>query len=337
MLGLALTVDLADSFDPRQIGQATAHVSAAWTQMPENCRAGLIYVMAHLAAADIQGFQGAALDRRSHLDEARDTARRMLTKHPEDGNAHAAAAWVALVEERWEDGLDHLRAGVDKPGFWAPARLTIPRVLYRLGRYDEALSELEAMPKGLRAAEEWPWLCVLLTAELRGTETAEQAYLRWREEHQQLPPRSLYAPAFEVYCLLGRANEAERASRERIREYGPPPAHSPFDAALGQYRLGELTEDALLAATTIRAERLDARYYIGLRSLAKGDRGAAMEQFSANARSGTLTAQFSKSETLLRRLQQDPSWPPWIPVREESTTQPDTSHHENTRQTGDSL
>lgn len=254
MLGLGLTFDLLDSFAMEQIDQTTAHVSVAWTQMPENLRAGSFYVLAHLTAADIYKFEGDAFRRENHLTKARGAARRMLAEHPEDGNAHLANALLALVEERWEHGLEHLRDAVDRPGFWPIARFILPTILFHLGRCEEALAELEAMPQGLRAARHWPWFCVLLTAELRGADAAEQVYLRWREEHRQLPPHRLYSVGFESTVFLADRRKGARLVRDHIRQFGPPPFGSSFDTACDQYVSGELPDHALLAAATTRIE-----------------------------------------------------------------------------------
>ena len=93
---------------------------------------------------------------------------------------------------------------------------------------------------------------------------------------------------------------------------------------MDQYVCGWLSEDGLLAAATSRGEKSGAHHWIGLSRLADGDRKGAMEHFTAVTALGNYAVSAEWPELLSRRLRDDPTWPPWIPVKEGSATQPAT-------------
>jgi tetratricopeptide (TPR) repeat protein len=324
-LGLLLSFELLESYDPADIDQTLAHVSAARTGMPDNLRAALFYCLTHIYAAEICEHEGDAARSKDHMEKAREAAQQMLAEHPDNGNTHMANASLALAKERWEDALEHFRKGLDQPGFFPIAWFYIPEVLCLRGRYEEALAELDAMPESMQAASGWVSLRVLLVAELNGPDAAEETFLRWVAKHRDVPPHRRYYRTLENYCLLGRPEQAFRLIQEHLGEFGPPQDFSAFDAAFNRYVAGRLSDEALLTAATTLNERNRAHYIIGLRQLAVGERTTAVEHFAADTRSRAYHLWFSRSGRLLQRLREDPEWPPWIPLREDATKQPTTA------------
>jgi hypothetical protein len=59
---------------------------------------------------------------------------------------------------------------------------------------------------------------------------------------------------------------------------------------------------------------MNAHYYIGLARLAEGDRAGAVKHFAVVEATGGLFASPPWAKLLLKRLREDLTWPPWIPL-----------------------
>jgi tetratricopeptide (TPR) repeat protein len=322
LYGLHLTGKLADSYAISDIEKTLAHVSAARTQMPDDSRAWLFHCVAHLLAADIYRLEGDTFRFEDHMAKAKASSEALLAAKPDDGNAYMAAAQVAMTEGRPEDAVRNIRQGIGLPGFWPLMRLGLSRTLYDLGRFGEALAELDGMPEGLRASRIWIRQRILLLAESEGAERAEQEYHRWREAHATLPPRRLFFAPFEVHCLLGKTDEGFRLAREHFLEFGRPEDQREFDIAFGRFVTGELSDEALLAAASTRVDRNSAHYAIALAHFGRGDREGAMGHLSQDKSSLKSALWSGLGRVLLNRLREDPTWPPWIPMTEPPEEQP---------------
>ncbi len=88
-----------------------------------------------------------------------------------------------------------------------------------------------------------------------------------------------------------------------------------------RYVCGEASAEDLLAAaensSTRRRHRIDAHYLLGLERLSKSDRQEAVKHFEEIERAGSYLF-FSRplAAYFLKRLRDDPTWPPWIPVKD---------------------
>jgi hypothetical protein len=59
-----------------------------------------------------------------------------------------------------------------------------------------------------------------------------------------------------------------------------------------------------------------AHYIIGITRLSEGDRDGAHKHFAAAvATRFTNIQEYDWSRAFLARLERDPTWPPWIPVK----------------------
>jgi tetratricopeptide (TPR) repeat protein len=323
MLGLHRCFELQDTYDPADIEETLADVSAAKTQMPDNVRAICFHFFAHLTAADIYRVRGDATRQQIYLDQAKQDADYLLQYHSEVGDSHAMNKHLAEYEGRWEDALAHQRNAISRPGLWAFQRYELPHLLYRLGRVDEALAALEAMPKALKVHATWVRDRAFIVAEVQWadssrTEESETTYRRWFDKCAALPA-GRYLP-FQLYSFLGRPREALKSSQEWLREAPPPFHQDDFDVAVDRYVTGQSSAEQLLAAATEHGQRMRAHYLIGMERLSQGDRTGAMEHFAEVEQGGhyTLSGQ-PWAYLLLKRLREDPTWPPWIPLKEENT------------------
>jgi hypothetical protein len=125
--------------------------------------------------------------------------------------------------------------------------------------------------------------------------------------------RTPSAPLF----LLGAKSEAQEA----MRRTPPPPAISKqithASIALRRFSNGEISESEFLASVAgDRRLECNAHFYVGLFRLAEGNRAAAKEHFTKAVQMHAIASSiFNYSLMFLTRLQTDPTWPPWIPLR----------------------
>ena len=317
VMGMHRQWDLEDSYNVADIEKTLASTGAAKTQMPDNVRAVWFDTMAHLTAADIYDLQGNTVLYEHHLDQARRGVQHILERRPEIGDSYATSACVAVFEQRWEDAVTDIRKGIACPAFFPGMRTPLVFCLYRLGRYEEALRELEAMPDGLKLGA-WCRDRVFITAEVEGPDVAEAGWQQWLKEHSDMPDWSALKH-YSVYCFLGRRQDAVRLSRAAWEGIDQPPPAGSFEDKSRQYACGELSDEKLLAAADTRPTKMEAHRIIGLAHLADGDRRGAIEHFTAVEAMGRFgLARVDWPYLLLHRLRQDPTWPPWIPVKESS-------------------
>ena len=119
--------------------------------------------------------------------------------------------------------------------------------------------------------------------------------------------------------ILGQSQRAMATSRQ-IRQSTPPYSKifSPFTEPWEKYVCGEISDEELIQlAKNSRADQLSAFHIIAMRRLGEGDRAKAREYFqkaTAFAMFGYSDYDFSRA--ILKRMEKDPTWPPWIQVKE---------------------
>ncbi len=321
-LGRARVYHLANTYDPAGIEPALTSLTAAHAQMPGYLSAVYEQILAELWAWDIHRLRGNEAESQRYFQRARQDAESLLRERPDWMGSHIAMSIIAGVEGRWEDALRQIRDS-QRYGIWPYHRFLVLPLLYRLGRYEEALSELEALPAALRFGVTPTYYFVLLAAELRGPAAAEAALKTYEERcgAGDWVASSERYHAYRGHCFLGHRVEAVRCARALLPHYPPLLPEQHFLRAADAYVCGELTETALLAAPTTHRERKETHYLIGLTRLADGDRAAAIEHFTAVKQAGDWVGSGGSSghplwaELLLERMQNDPTWSPWIPLK----------------------
>jgi hypothetical protein len=124
--------------------------------------------------------------------------------------------------------------------------------------------------------------------------------------------------ALMILRLLGQKRESEAICLDLTKrpDQFPINRHEAYRRRL-EYAAGLLAADQLLAAST--ASRLDlcgAHYFIAITLLAEGERHAAREHFrAAFATHARSLLAHDMSWAFLGRMEADPTWPPWIPVK----------------------
>jgi len=124
--------------------------------------------------------------------------------------------------------------------------------------------------------------------------------------------RSLAILAETVLLLTG---EAEQVAINAGRLLEAPPLGGDFDLPALEYWAGRRSvEDTIASAGPSGVLLSRAHFFVGLASLARGDRGIARHHFDLSDATGThWRTEHQWSRALLARLKRDPQWPPWIP------------------------
>jgi hypothetical protein len=137
-------------------------------------------------------------------------------------------------------------------------------------------------------------------------EAKAHAYSVW----QAAPPM--------ILLLLGNKHEAIRASR-RTRESQPefPAGFRDWYNKYLDYSADLITADTLLqAARHSRMSQCEANFAIGMRRLAEGDRSGAREFFQKCVATRVFIYwDYLWAHAFLKRMNEDPAWPPWIPQK----------------------
>jgi len=124
--------------------------------------------------------------------------------------------------------------------------------------------------------------------------------------------RSLAILAETVLLLAG---EAGQVTIDAGRLLDAPPLGGDFDRPALEYWAGRRSaEDAIASAGRSGVLLSRAHFFLGLASLARGDRETARRHFEPSDATGThWRTEHQWSRALLARLERDPQWPPWIP------------------------
>jgi hypothetical protein len=121
-----------------------------------------------------------------------------------------------------------------------------------------------------------------------------------------------------ILMFLGERDQARAACREaRRRADSIPQGYREWFKSLFDYFDGTISEEALLQkAEPSKRLQCSAHFKIGLTRLSGGDRVGAREHFSAGVATRFIEIlPYDWNRAFLARMEKDPTWPPWIPVK----------------------
>jgi hypothetical protein len=122
--------------------------------------------------------------------------------------------------------------------------------------------------------------------------------------------------AQSVLCLLRKKADAVEASKALLkrRELFYSLRSEPILRCL-RYNAGEISADELVQLTgRSQWDQCLAHYYVAMTKLAEGDREGAKEHFKKAVKTrATGWSEYDMSWVFLSRMENDPTWPPWIP------------------------
>jgi len=129
--------------------------------------------------------------------------------------------------------------------------------------------------------------------------------------------------------LLGGREEAMAAGSRLYHPKGITGLSPHYLRILDYWGGSTSAEDVLRAEAGSRCYRCETHFYVALERLAQGDRAGAREHFQkAMAMRIFWYAEYHWSRLFLKRMEQDPNWPPWIPMKEPATQPTPNSRQE---------
>ncbi|MCH7925145.1 MAG: protein kinase, partial [Planctomycetes bacterium] len=277
------------------------------------------------------GFEKGGMDMaNAHFDEALEWARKGQEAAPGDDRPIMAEAFVLERRGRLVESLDARTRAIE-----AAAEDGDPcegyhyrwRTAYWLGFYDEALADIERHAACLPNNRHYRYIYpALVYAEMGQSETALSYIERLLSDEPDNGEAVLVAVA--GLRFLGQGAYAETVLHDRK---GTVTFSDPIDReiparwleTLYAYLVGDAAIEDLeeLAYTTQEPRRIMGEVYFhsAVASLAAGDRERAIDGFRRAYRAfdGAMGYTY-QGKLFLRKVRNDPSWPPWIPSESDS-------------------
>jgi serine/threonine protein kinase len=308
---LNLATDLTDPTRAERVAEAAVRdAEAAKRLLPGNAFALWTSLYAHLTTAIIYGETRQPDKRAQALARAEEDARAL---EPFSAVPDACfARFVFLREEGKEDTILTQLGRTSEQTGRGVAALGYALLLYRRKEFTATLGTLEKR----RGHIFFELLRPVVLAEVDGSPTRALA------AYQELAALNLKGwsrfYALLILRLLGHKAESEALCVDFGKHLDQfPPARREHYRLLLEYAAGKLSAGQLLRATAAsRQELCVAHLYVAVTALAEGDRGRARLHFrKALATRAWIKFAYDLSWAFLARMEQDPNWPPWIPVK----------------------
>jgi serine/threonine protein kinase len=306
----ALKRNISDTPDPAKARLAMAEVRWIKQALPDNPLVSSVSALVHLVCYlvfDEFGEPGQMLAAAQEgLKDVHD-----LERYPDLPNA-VTARWVFLqeVDPRNNSAIEDLRhvAESTKDSY---AGFSYALALYLSGNFEQAVRVLET-----RKGE-----TVIDIARIFALAELPDGPARGYSLYQKIATRDLRSwDLFNsqlILRFLGRKEEAIKVSQRALTqpERFPPVRQDAFWQQL-KYCAGQLTAEELTNSMSIREDLSSAYICIALTALADGDRDKA-KRYSRLCHETRFFDNFPYdiSMMLLSRMEKDPDWPPWIPLR----------------------
>jgi serine/threonine protein kinase len=308
-----LAYEFSDQEQPvlEHVEQSLADASAAKELLPDNLFAQSASLFAHVLAARVYAAGGHSGLEQKALQEAARDARSL------EGRMTLPAAGTALWSYYGLVGTDEQLFDVAKrmaESSTAPSQLL--RYAHMLCRRKQFGDALEVLEKRKQHEVEGDALRAYILAEMepQNISLARAAAVEIRNRYAQGRMASGLDSCRMLFLLLGLRDEAiadYRAAQQQSNDKLGEIIRSSFDFACGT-----ITESELLSKHGRRPHLLRARFLAGLIRLNEGDRTRARELFKmAQEVQYSTYVDLDFVSTLLVRMEQDPNWPPWIPVK----------------------
>jgi serine/threonine protein kinase/Tfp pilus assembly protein PilF len=299
-----------DTADPRDGERAVKDAETARNLLPGNPVPLMDCLNARLAVTIAYEKAGRAAKRRAAIARGRDDAQALKPFTHLPDAAHLRWSWFVYVGEE-NAHHEELRSACEGGG--SPFLSSLYGLaLLREGKYERALALLEKQ----RGKHFTDVVRVVALAMLPGGRT------RALRAYKALKAEDLYAWDWwhcqAVQLLLEPTREAVAAARfYRHKADRFPVGEREFFLALVRYLMGQRNAHSLLKAAVGNQTNVSfAHYTIAMKMLGEGDRKNALEHFrSALATHQTSDWTWHMNRVFLERLQQDPTWPPWIPAK----------------------
>jgi tetratricopeptide (TPR) repeat protein len=237
------------------------------------------------------------------------------------------ARWHYLNLTRQEEAAHEVaRQGYQEAESTVTRRIYVES-LYERGEFEKALEVIERVggaegvsSRDAKLAGGVDWMGPFIVAELPdGSSRALQAY----RENCELFTEGYFSIFNQAtLLLLGKRTDAMAASRglrnrpERFTDLNRERYLRILDYCGGVIP----AEEFLKAEAGSRWSQCEAHFWVALDRLSQGDRAGAREHFQKALATGVFaTSEYQWSRLFLKRMDQDPNWPTWIPLKEPAT------------------
>jgi serine/threonine protein kinase len=295
--------------DPADIERALEDANAARNALPENPVALSVSLGAHLVAAGAYEDAGEQDKAKSALAQAGGEANALIP-FPMVPDAVVARFRYFQYTGQEEVVSEELR-GLSEQTEHGPVAYCYMLVLYKRGDLGKAL-EIADKRRGTFSVD---WMrAIVLTEMPGGPERALKAYEELAARYQGSIMLLYYQTLLR---LLGRKADAVAASLD-CRQHADrlPALERTFFQGLLDYNCELISADELLrTAAGHKWQLCHAHHTIALTKLAEGDRRGARDHFRKAVATRFCAWTYDQSRMFLARMDQDPAWPPWIPVK----------------------
>jgi tetratricopeptide (TPR) repeat protein len=296
--------------DPADIERALEDASAAQLMLPESPVALWLSLWAQLAAAGAYEEAGQKEKQQAALAQAASHANTLKRFATLPDAVYGRWCYLQYTGQE-EVALEELRKLTEQTDHAYVAFLYMA-LLYKRGEFAKAL----AVADRRRGNYEVDFMRAFVLAEMPGgRDRALQAY---HDLKPRTPPGILQVHNQTILRLLGHKPDAVAASLESRKQV----EQSPFAAMGHLQRLLDYNSELISADELLRGVgaskwgQCTAHWCIALTKLAEGDRPGAREHFrKAVATRVFLLRSYELSRMLLARMEQDPTWPTWIPLK----------------------
>lgn len=303
----------SDRGDPNaaELGIADARVAKA--MMPGG-RLGLLQSFsAHLVAAGVYEQTGPPENYRAMVKAAGGDLDALERSPAKESAATARFQYELYLQNNLPGALEAARRACNGPRPSSLSLAVYATCLWGRGECEAALKVLSEPPAPQTGflADQVRFLALL---EVPGGQAKVEQLIMTGGEADWDETRRL----MDVICLLGRRAEAIARLRRARDRYKMNPLIKHRIVAKVDYICDVISEqDYVKALRQSRFAQCDGYWTIALRRLADGDRAGAAEYFRESLKTNYYPAfAWLQSRMALARMEQDPNWPPWIPLKE---------------------
>jgi tetratricopeptide (TPR) repeat protein len=296
-----------------QAERAVADVQFAKEYLADNPYVLSVSVWVHVVAANLYLEAGNPEKQKEALEEAKRDAGAL--KRWDTLTFPFESLWVYFEQTGQEPAcFDLARRAAEKSD--APIFADkYAQALFRRGQSREALEVLKRR-KWNTFLGDYFRVCILAELHPDDRSFARAAYEDMAKRHDQVSGFPLYMLGLKR--LLGYKDEAVVTCRALVQQgSGPSWLKASLKTNL-DYWTESISENEYLQRVDNKWARLGAHYQVAIMRLNKGDKAGAREHLRRAVETRViLNYDHDFTRSFLARMEKDPTWPPWLPIKKE--------------------
>ena len=317
-----------DHTDMELMEDALTDARTAKGMLPESFAAIAAHLNAHLVALNLYEEQRNGAKRQESLAVLEMDAKQ-LGRFKGLSSAHSRRAAYFEHVGRYREALNEWREAATGAFSSDGALRSYAFALYRNGDFDGALKAADRLCESAESGNDelTRALILMFIGRPDARERALEAYERAMGDDKSSIIRLWLQVIPE---LVGRPELVQGACPDIATkiENLPSVARDWYQELL-DYVCGKTTvEEAMALSEGSRFRRCELYFLLGVSSLAEGDRAQARKHFQSNIDTRVFYFwDWEWSRMFLEKLQRDPTWPPWIPMRDDNGAKNTTEPH----------